>query len=115
MISATPDHAGPFCLQMGEPCKRTVTVATDPVEVAIPTELPRAGAQTSQLKVLKQKMSAHDAEFTFMAMAGAKYSLPVRVHKAGTRVEGAQVREDHLALQFPEGEGYQTVDVVFRW
>ena len=75
-----------------------------PVELAIPHQLPPQGSTTRQLKVLDEK----EGSFTLAAQGGSVFELPVRVNRAGAKIEGAERIGDKIRIRFPEGEGYRT-------
>ena len=93
----------------------TIDVPLKPVEVAIPGDLPEAGARTAQLKALDQQFGEHQAVFSFEGQAEALYDLPVRLNRARTTVQGGEIRNGKLHLEFPSGNGYKTALVTFKW
>ncbi len=95
--------------------KPIVSVQLDPVEVAIPAELPSPGSETRQLKVLAQTSSDHQASFTFAGWGGTVYDLSVRLNRPHITAEGGELRDGKLRLQFPEGSGYETTTINFRF
>ena len=63
------------------------------VELAIPSELPLPGAETSQVKVLEQHADARSATWVLEAVAGAAYTLPLRFNGVhAVRVDGGALR-----------------------
>ncbi len=92
-----------------------LTIALPAVEIAIPAKLPEQGSETHQLKVLEESLSERKAVFRFAGAGGSRYDLPVRFNRAGVSVQGAEVGEGRLKLQFPNGTGYQTSTVTFTW
>jgi hypothetical protein len=125
IVSATTGQPQILCLVVGSgpegPCNapastsHSASVPLKPVEISIPATLPLEGSTTAQLKVLDEDYSATHAKFTFEAQGGSSYELPVRLHRAGISVIGAEVTGDNLQLRFPEGSGYQTKTVTFTW
>ncbi|MBV9303004.1 MAG: glycogen debranching protein [Acidobacteriaceae bacterium] len=121
-ITSRPEE---LCLITGsspEPACRTsastshsISIPLKAVEIAIPSDLPVAGATTAQLKVLDETYSANRATFTVEAQGGAKYELPVRLNRAGISVKGAEISADTLHLRFASGSGYQNQTVTFSW
>ncbi len=93
----------------------TVTMPLRAVELAIPADLPEPGASTSQLKVLDEQYGARQAVFNFEAQGHATYDLPVRINHAHVTVQGAELFNGKLRVQFPEGSGYQGKTVTFVW
>ena len=81
----------------------------------MPTNLPEQGAETRQLKVLDEELSAHQAIIRFEGQAQTRYDLPVRVNRPQTKLKGAEMRAGKLYLEFPNGSGYQTKTVTFSW
>jgi glycogen debranching enzyme len=120
-IRATSNDSHTFCLaQRGphEPCSNNVhmlSLPLPPVEVSIPAHLPLEGSLTSQLKVLDERLSAHQAVFAIAAPAGSEYDLPLRLNRPNVSAQGGEVRNGKLHLQFPGGSGYQTLEVTFNW
>ncbi|MGI8958834.1 MAG: amylo-alpha-1,6-glucosidase [Bryobacteraceae bacterium] len=112
-----------LCLVAGNAAERpcnssaphSVSVPLRVVEISVPASLPIEGSITAQLKVLNEDYSARQATFTFEALGGSRYELPIRLHRAGISVEGSEVTGDNLRLQFPDGPGYQTKTVTFTW
>ena len=103
------------------PCKasastsHSTSVPLEPVEISIPAALPLEGSKTEQIKVLDEDYSGRQARFTFEAQGGSNYELPIRLHRAGIAVKGAEVTGDNLQMKFPKGAGYQTQTVTFTW
>jgi hypothetical protein len=91
------------------------SVPLQPVEISIPAALPLEGSTTEQIKVLDEDYAAREAKFTFEAQGGSSYELPIRLHRAGIAVTGAEVTGDNLQMKFPKGAGYQTQTVTFTW
>jgi glycogen debranching enzyme len=96
----------------GEPMR---SLALDPVEVAVPAELPGPGSETRQLKVLDQSFSAHQAIFTFAGWGGMAYDLRVRLNRPRVRAEPGELSGGMLRLQFPAGSGYKMQTVKFDY
>lgn len=94
---------------------RSASLPLKPVEISVPAMLPLEGSATAQIKVLDEDYSARQAKFTFEGQGGSSYELPVRLHRAGISVKGAQVSGDNLQMKFSEGAGYQTQTVTFTW
>jgi hypothetical protein len=124
-VNATTRQAQVLCLVVGSAAERPCNAAPStshsaavplrPVELSIPATLPLEGSPTAQLKVLDEEYSGRQAKFTFEAQGGSSYELPVRLHRAGISVKGAEVTGDNLQLRFPEGAGYQTQTITFTW
>ncbi len=124
-IEAQSQKPDLFCLALQtspeKPCSAAlseahrISVPLDPVELAIPAELPTPGSETHQLKALDQTIEAHQATFTFEAQGGSSYDLKARLNKPHISVRGAELAAGKLHLQFPNGTGYQTQTVNFRW
>ena len=124
MIRATTPTPEVLCLVTGaaeRPCqaeKSTAHVVSLPLpaaELGMPEGLPTPGSLTTQLKALDEEADAHGASFTFEALAGSSYDLPVRLNRAHVTVEGAEMRNGNLHLQFPAGSGYEKKIVRFTW
>jgi hypothetical protein len=60
-------------------------------------------------------MEARQATFTFAAQGGSSYDLKVRLNRPNVSAEGGLLGGGKLHLQFPNGNGYQTKTVSFRW
>jgi hypothetical protein len=122
-VSATTKQPEVFCLVTGSAAERpcdgsgshSISVPLNAVEISIPAALPMEGSITAQIKPLNEEFSATQATFTFEALGGSSYELPIRLHRVGVSVKGAQISGDNLQLQFPEGTGYQTKTVSFTW
>ncbi len=95
--------------------EQPITVALDPVEIAIPADLPGPGSETRQLKVLDQNYNAHEANFTFAAWGGMAYDLKVRLNRPRATAEGGKLANGMLHLEAPKGDGYRTQKVSFRF
>ncbi|MDQ2711933.1 MAG: glycogen debranching protein, partial [Acidobacteriota bacterium] len=111
---ATQDSPGKQCTGQSAGGK-TLSIPLDPVELAIPANLPLPGAETAQLKVLAQNHGAREASFTFSALGGSSYTLPIRLNRPGISAEGGELSAGKIRVHFPEGNGYQTRTVTFRW
>jgi hypothetical protein len=85
------------------------------VEVGVPSRLPLPGARTSQLKVVGERLDSNRYELSSEGLAGSCEELPVRLNHVGVQAAGAELAGSILSLQFPQGDGYQRVDVVFTW
>jgi hypothetical protein len=117
--------AGPesFCLtqDVNRTCNATpaashTLVMEEPaVQIGIPTHLPQQGAETQQLKVLDEQLSAHRVLIRFEAQPQSTYDLPVRVNRPHVAVSGGDLIGGSLHLQFPDGKGYQEKSVTFTW
>jgi hypothetical protein len=115
LIHATSDS--PVCLTTirDHTCKRTVSIAAPVVEIGIPATLPPQGSKTAQLKVLREERFENKTTFTFEAQAGSVYDLFVRLNRPNARVDGGEIRNRNLHVQFPPGQGYQQKTVTFVW
>ena len=96
-------------------CKQTVNIASSAVEIGVPAVLPPQGSETEQLKVLREDHQDNRTVFTFEAQGGSVYDLFVRLNRSNPRVEGGEIRNHHLHVQFPQGQGYQRKTVTFVW
>ena len=85
------------------------------VEVGIPAEIPAAGANTSQLKVIDERGAENRFDVEFEAPGGKTYDLPVRLNRSNVRASGAELAGSRLHLKFPAGSGYQKLSVHFTW
>ena len=103
------------------PCKsaaaaqHTFTIPLPAVELSIPANLPGEGSATAQIKTLNEDFSSNRAVFSFEALGGSSYELPLRLNHPNISVQGADIRGSKLHLQFPQGAGYQTKTVTFVW
>jgi glycogen debranching enzyme len=100
----------------------TLLMPLPPVEVAMKSELPEFGAETRQLKVLDQKMSARSCTLTLSGIGGATYELLLRENVANLNVQadgailGApKSRVRPVSVEFPAASGYETKTVTFSW
>jgi hypothetical protein len=111
------DSDSPVCLTTtaNRACKQTLNIPSPAVEVGIPAVLPMQGSKTEQLKVLREDRSENKTILTFEAQGGSVYDLFVRLNNANARVEGGEIRNRNLHLQFPPGQGYQQKTVTFVW
>jgi glycogen debranching enzyme len=124
-VNATTTQSEILCLVLAgaaeRPCdaspstSHSISVPLPPVELSIPGTLPLEGASTAQIKVLDENYSGRQAKFTFEAQAASRYELPLRLHRAGISVSGAEITGDNLQLRFRDGAGYQTQAVTFTW
>ena len=125
LVEAMSSHPVQFCLTTQgspeEPCNeaasqsKTISVASQAVELLVPAQLPSAGAETKQLKVLDETYAPHQATFTLAAQGGSSYDLKVRLNRPRATAEGADLKSDTLHVQFDAGTGYQTKVVTFRF
>ncbi|MBV9766818.1 MAG: glycogen debranching protein [Acidobacteriaceae bacterium] len=103
------------------PCKsaaavqHTFTIPLPPVELSIPANLPGEGSATAQMKTLEENFFPNRAVFSFEALGGSSYELPLRLNHPNISVQGADIRGGKLHLEFSEGAGYQTRTVTFVW
>ena len=119
-VRATPHGLDSFCLAIGqttEPCRdqRSVSISLPAVELAIPAKLPLEGAETLQVKVVNERLEDHRAVFEISAPGGSSADLPVRFNHPGVTVDGGELTNGKLHLQFPNGAGYQVSTVTFHW
>jgi hypothetical protein len=124
IIQGTSGKPEQFCLsseRVLHPCTASpgriheLRLPLRPVEISVPAELPLPGSRTHQLKVTDETYTDNSATFSFSALAKARYELPVRLNRAGIRVEGATLSGGRVVLQIPDGTRYQTQTVTFRW
>ncbi len=94
----------------GEPVR---SIALDPVEIAMPAELPSPGSETRQLKVLDQSSTADEVTFTFAGWTGTAYDLKVRLNRPHVAAQGGKLGAGTLHVQIPAGVGYQIQTVKF--
>lgn len=89
------------------------------VEVGIAHGLPKAGAATSQVKVLDQQQSPHSLRLRLSAPGNSQQTLFLRLNDPNVhlRIEGAQVATDsaHIRMQFPPGAGYVEKILTLSW
>ena len=79
-----------------------------PVEVGIPHGLPEAGARTQQLKVLNEEYSANRLVLTLEAPGGSTHELPLRINRAGLRLNRRRNGQPQPAHPFPSGRWLPT-------
>ncbi len=125
LVEALSSHPLQFCLvtqgSPEKPCNeaasrsKTIALASDPVELLIPAQLPNLGAETKQLKVLDQTYAPHQATFTLAAPGGSSYDLRVRLNRPQATAEGGDLKADTLHVKFESGMGYQTKIVTFHF
>ncbi len=94
----------------GEPVR---SVPLEPVEFAMPAELPDPGSETRQLKVLDQSFSAHHGSVTFAGWGGTAYDLKVRLNRPHVTAQGGILDAGKLHIEIPAGAGYQIRTVKF--
>jgi glycogen debranching enzyme len=92
-----------------------LTLGLPPVEVAIPTELPLPGSQSTHLKAVSERQEASRYVLVFEAPGGSEFDLPVRFNRANVRTSGAELRGSRLHLQFPLQGAYPHLTVTFSW
>jgi len=92
------------------------------VEVAIKNQLPEFGAETRQLKVLDQKISAHTCTLTLAGIGGVTYELLLRenvpdlnVHADGATLGALNYGMRPITVEFPNASGYATKTITFSW
>ena len=106
----TPDH---WAVDItGQP---SLSIPLEPVELAIPSDLPTAGSETHQLKVLDQTSSAHQARFVLAGWGGSSHDLKIRLNRSHVTVDGAHLNGNSLHLKFADSPGYQTQSVTFHF
>ena len=101
--AALPILAGPAGAQGN---RGVLRVPLAGAELAIPSELPLPGAETSQLKVLEQHADAHSAMWVLEARGGAEFTLPLRLNGVrNAHAEGATLLEQAPAEKHAPLEG----------
>ncbi len=86
-----------------------------PVELELQHELPIAGAETAQVKVVGQRISGASAEFDFEGQGGSGFDCAVRLNRSGVRVTGAVMAGNRLHVAFPTGGSPQKTSVRSSW
>jgi glycogen debranching enzyme len=124
-IRATTQSPDVLCLVAGaaaeRPCQaersttHAISLPLPTVELGMPSGLPAPGSWTTQLKALDEEVTSRDARFTFEALGGSSYDLPVRLNRAHVNVEGAEMRNGSVHVEFPSGSGYEKKTVRFTW
>jgi glycogen debranching enzyme len=92
------------------------------VEVVIANQLPEFGAETHEVKVLDQQVSARRYTLTLSGISGTTYNLQLHENTADLNVhaDGATLGAlNHglrpVSVAFPKGSGYVTKTVIFSW
>jgi hypothetical protein len=100
----------------------TLHIPLPPVEIGIEEQLPAAGAETHQLKVLLEKSAADSLTLRLSAPANSEQVLTVRenrpLHKLDTsdaKLSAAIGGLRSLRVQFPSGTGYVDKTVTLSW
>jgi hypothetical protein len=124
-VRATTQNPEVLCLVTGVaaegPCRaersttHAASLALPAVELAMPSGLPTPGSLTTQLKALDEEATDRGETFTFEALGGSSYDLPVRLNRAHVTVDGAEMRNGSIHLDFPGGSGYEKKTVRFAW
>jgi hypothetical protein len=86
-----------------------------PVEIGVDAPLPVQGARTRQLKVLSAGGDSSSFAIRVEGEGGSTHELPVRVNRAGAKVEGGEIAGSRLRVTLPAGDGYQTKEIRFAW
>jgi hypothetical protein len=126
VVRASSASAEQFCLVAQDAARdfrcegpavsmREIALPARAVEIGIARELPMPGARTEQLKVVGERDGADRYEVEFEAPGGSRLELAARVNRANVRAIGGELAGDRLRLQFPPGDGYRRVSVVFTW
>jgi len=101
-------------IQSGE-----VLIPLPSVEVGVRYTLPQLGSNTSEMKVLDERWSAHSLRLQLSAPANSVQSLMLRKNdpKVHLRVEGGEISSDspELLVRFPPGTGYREKGVILSW
>jgi hypothetical protein len=113
LTSASLADAGP-CAD-GPRRQWQMRMALPPVELEVPHQLPLPGARTAQLKVVDHRIQPARVLVALEAPGGALHQLRYRLNRPGARISGAQAEGGTLTLNFPPGDGYQTLVVSFEW
>jgi glycogen debranching enzyme len=92
------------------------------VEIALKSQLPEFGAETRQLKVLDQNISARHYTLTLSGIGGASYQLLLRenaanlvIHADGATLGALNHGLRPVTVEFPNGPGYVTKTITFSW
>jgi hypothetical protein len=103
---------------------RTVSLPLPPVEVSlVKQQLPEAGSQTSQSRVIDESYQAEHLSLTLEGVAGTTVDLFLRnnmLNPSGkgttaVKVEGAERISDKLRVTFPQDSGFVTQKVHISW
>jgi hypothetical protein len=122
-MRARASSSAPVCLALqsaprDQDCKTTnneLLIPLPPVELELPHELPLPGSETSQVKVVGQRISETSAEFDFEGFGGSALDCSVRLNRSGVRVTGAVLTGSRLRVAFPAGNNWQRASVRFSW
>jgi hypothetical protein len=90
-------------------------IPSPPVELELSHGLPLPGSETSQVKVVGERISGNSAQFDFEGQAGSTFSCAVRLNRSGVRVSGAVLTGNRLQVVFPTEGAWQRVAVSFAW
>lgn len=98
---------------------RELVIPLPAVEVGIPHGLPQLGSETSQIKVLEERVMGRALHLQLSAPAGSVQFLALRRNDPRVRlqVDGAELSPDSTALlvRFPSGTGYIQKEVSLSW
>jgi glycogen debranching enzyme len=86
-----------------------------PIEIDVPHTLPISGAQTHQLKVIRESLSSDKYDLELAGWAETAVNIPVRLNRRNVAASGGELSGSTLRVRFPSGAGYQRVHVVFSW
>ena len=95
----------------------SVAFELPPVEVAVSHGLPLPGARTAQMKVLSETHAPHSLNLELEAPAGSMIELKIRRNAAKLNIhaEGGILSADRIAVNFPDGSGYQRKALILSW
>jgi hypothetical protein len=93
-----------------------------PVEAAVTEELPQAGSETQQLKVLDQQDGRHSLTLRLSAPGGTEQTLSIRENQdvgpidvAGGQLTGVEDGLRKLKVRFEAMPGYVDQTVILTW
>ena len=103
---------------------RSISLPLHPVEVSFGAdELPEAGSQTTQPRVIDESYQPERLSLTLEGPAGTTVDLSVKRNmspslpkrSADIKVEGAELIGDKLRISFPQGSGFVSQKVLLSW
>ena len=100
----------------------SMIIPLPPIEIAMSHDLPAFGAETSQLKILNEQISAHQLKLTLAASGGSSHIIQLRENaaKLQVRCDGGEIDNNkdglrQVVISFPPSDAYVTKTVIFEW
>lgn len=95
-----------------------VSIPLPAVEVSVSHGLPLPGAQTAQMKVLRETQEGRSLRLELEAMAGTSAELRLRRNGGGLKLRaegGTIIADERVRVSFPSGEGYRRQALILSW